>query len=450
MAGGLDQRAGRPATPATSAPRSRPSTPSTARCRASWRPSWRWRWPASTAARATSPRGSTGPARAPTRTTSPRPRSAWPGSAPPVRDVAGAVAGARSGAVHQPELHRGAAAAGGPALRVGPGAGRRWPRRWTACRAYASTRASRRELTAAILERALAGVEQQGPKTGREDRAVPGPTDDSLRRRAGSHLPTAGRHRERRSTRATRLVDKANAVRRWTLTMTQPLERPPTRHGADPRCPNCGAEVTAGGRFCEACGTPLTPIAAPADDRPDELESPIELTQSLHAEDRPGGRGHHPDRQALHQLWRRGRGGRLLRDLRHQGTRANATTTPSSPHRGSPPAATRASGTTATRTRPPWRPVRHRVAGRAGGLRRGVHVARLRRRQPGRRPPGPGRARRQQAGRHRHSGQPGAAPSPLRWRTPPRRPMPRSSPTPRPTVRTPPPAPSPPPCSKAT
>ena len=58
--------------------------------------------------------------------------------------------------------------------------------------------------------------------------------------------------------------------------MTQPLDR----HGA--ALPELRCRGHRGGRFCEACGTALTPIAAPADDQPDELESPIELTQSLH------------------------------------------------------------------------------------------------------------------------------------------------------------------------
>ena len=46
-------------------------------------PSWRSRSPARPAARPTSPRRSTSPVPAPTPTTSRRPRSAWPGSAPP-------------------------------------------------------------------------------------------------------------------------------------------------------------------------------------------------------------------------------------------------------------------------------------------------------------------------------------------------------------------------------
>jgi serine/threonine protein phosphatase PrpC len=49
------------------------------------------------------------------------------------------------------------------------------------------------------------------------------------------------------------------------------------------RCPNCGSEVTAEAAFCEVCGTALNPTAAPVDDQPDELESPIELSQSVHA-----------------------------------------------------------------------------------------------------------------------------------------------------------------------
>ena len=80
VARGLDVRAGRPRR-GRRPRRSARSTPSTARCRASWRRSWRSRSPARPAARPTSPRGSTSSAPAPTRTTSRRPRSGWPGSA---------------------------------------------------------------------------------------------------------------------------------------------------------------------------------------------------------------------------------------------------------------------------------------------------------------------------------------------------------------------------------
>ena len=58
------------------------------------------------------------------------------------------------------------------------------------------------------------------------------------------------------------------------------------------------------------------------------------------------------------------------------------------------------------------------LAGGAGGLRRGVHLDRLRRGQPGRRPGGARPAGRQPAGRTRHAGQPWPPPWRRRWSRP--------------------------------
>ena len=76
----------------TGRPRRRRSTPSTSRCPASSRPSWRWRSPARRAGCPRSPRASTRPAPRPTRRTSLRPRSGWPGCARPAATPPGAVA----------------------------------------------------------------------------------------------------------------------------------------------------------------------------------------------------------------------------------------------------------------------------------------------------------------------------------------------------------------------
>ena len=115
----------------------------------------------------------------------------------------GSGRGARPGAVDQPQLPRGPAAAGRAALRVRPGSAGRWPRRWTACRAYAL---DPREQAAADRGDPGAGAGRgrpAGPEDRREDRAVPGPRRLAARR-AGSHLPAAGRAPRATSGSATR------------------------------------------------------------------------------------------------------------------------------------------------------------------------------------------------------------------------------------------------------
>ena len=283
----------------------------------------------------------------------------------------------------------------GPAV-AGPGDGQ-------PARASGSTRASRRSSPCADPGTALAEVEQPGPKTGcRSDRTRP--SDESLRdgleatyrQLAGTATDDraalrAGRQGQRRAK-----VDPA-------------MTRASHAAGTALRCPNCGAEVTAEAAFCEACGTRAdADRAPPADDRPDELESPIELTQSLHRQDRPGGRGHHPDRHD-----------RAPTAAAWSGRTATARPAAQGAQRARP--LHRAAGSVGRRLLRPghpalpqrgrdrrWPPVRRPGSRAVLVVCDGVStVARLRRRQPGRRHARPGRARRQQAGRHRHPGQPG-------------------------------------------
>lgn len=48
-------------------------------------------------------------------------------------------------------------------------------------------------------------------------------------------------------------------------------------------CPSCGAEVGPAERFCEACGTSLTPVAAAPPTADQGFESPITLSRSVRA-----------------------------------------------------------------------------------------------------------------------------------------------------------------------
>ena len=48
-------------------------------------------------------------------------------------------------------------------------------------------------------------------------------------------------------------------------------------------CPSCGAEVGPAERFCEACGTSLTPVAQSAPVQDAGLEAPITLSRSIRA-----------------------------------------------------------------------------------------------------------------------------------------------------------------------
>lgn len=63
--------------------------------------------------------------------------------------------------------------------------------------------------------------------------------------------------------------------------MTTPLLPEPT---AAIRCPSCGSEVTPAAAFCEVCGTRLDPAPDATEPAAEELEAPIELTRSVHAQ----------------------------------------------------------------------------------------------------------------------------------------------------------------------
>ena len=71
------------------------------------------------------------------------------------------------------------------------------------------------QLTVAILERALAGVEQQGPKTGLKIGPYPARNESLRDGLEATYRQLAGTESDERRRYA--LVDKANAVRRWTL-----------------------------------------------------------------------------------------------------------------------------------------------------------------------------------------------------------------------------------------
>lgn len=76
------------------------------------------------------------------------------------------------------------------------------------------------------------------------------------------------------------------------MTASTPPQVPAAAPVADGQvaCPTCGADVSADERFCEACGSPLTPTTPTTDGRAaEELESPIELSRpvSVRAEAAP-------------------------------------------------------------------------------------------------------------------------------------------------------------------
>ena len=94
------------------------------------------------------------------------------------------------------------------------GAGRR---RWTACNGVRLDPREQAELTAQILERALAEVDgAQGPKTGLTIGPYPA-DDESLRDGLEATYRTLAGTAETDDGRRYALVDQANAVRRWTL-----------------------------------------------------------------------------------------------------------------------------------------------------------------------------------------------------------------------------------------
>ena len=133
-------------------------------------------------------------------------------------------------------------------------------------------RATQAELTASILERAVAEVNRTGPKTGvmigpyaARDETLRDGLETTYRTLAGTETDEcpalcAGRQGERRAK-----VDPA---------MTEP-----TPAGLALRCPNCGAVVSADQAFCEECGTSLQPTVARRSTEPAAaLETPVELT----------------------------------------------------------------------------------------------------------------------------------------------------------------------------
>ena len=221
-----------------------------------------------------SPRGSTGPARAPTPTTSP------PAAFGLARIRAGARRRRRRGAGARPGARRPAAASprpggcgpctcyesgqGLPALAAGDGQPARRPAR--------PARAGRAHRVA-ILERALAAVSAGGPKSHGQDRRVRRPA--TSRCATGSKRPTGSWPGPRPTTAGDgRLVDKANAVRRWTLTMTEPdsgdvrrsrrSTRPARSRPSTPALPlpDLRRAVSAEAAFCEACGAAADPPTA--------------------------------------------------------------------------------------------------------------------------------------------------------------------------------------------
>jgi serine/threonine-protein kinase PknG len=110
---------------------SRRSTPCTARCRVSWRPSSRWRSPASSVASTTLPKASTSPVHAPTPTTSHRPPSGWRASVPSV--ATSTAPSRRSTWCRGPAARTSALVANEPVCWQDRAvACPRWPRRWTA------------------------------------------------------------------------------------------------------------------------------------------------------------------------------------------------------------------------------------------------------------------------------------------------------------------------------
>ena len=178
--------------------------------------------------------------------------------------------------------------------------------------------------------------------------------------------------------------------------MTEPPQ--PSRRPTDGctaaalRCPTCGAEVAAERRFCEACGTALTPTAAPRRGHAGRLEAPIELQPLDPRPDRADVEDTTPIARPCAEC-----GGAVGADgyCETCGTKAPSERD----HYAEQPA--------------PWvaavcdRGVRHhrnedaigargrrraRAPRRAGGLRRRVLLARLRRGQPGGGPGGPRRA----------------------------------------------------------
>ena len=201
--------------PAGRRPRRRArSTRSTGRCPASWRRSWRWPSPARPAATPTWPSRSTWCAPAPMPTTSPRSLRAGP-------DPLGPRRRRRCGRARStwcPVTSR----AFTPAAGAGPGcspsrvaACPRWPRRCDSIDNLTIDPVDRSRFRVEVLTRRWGWSSRTAP-TPRCHRRAPcfraGPA-----RRARGGLPRARRPRAPAARSGSRLVDRANAVRRWTL-----------------------------------------------------------------------------------------------------------------------------------------------------------------------------------------------------------------------------------------
>ena len=202
-------------SPGSRRPRRRArSTRSTGRCPASWRPSWRWRSPARPAATPTSPSRCTWSVPAPTPTTSHRPRSASPGSAPDeetsrARSARWTSFPATSRAFTQARRSRAGllAGSGGRAAVAG---GRPRQHREPHDRPRRPVPLPRRGAQRGAGPRGVARCGHQRRLAGRP--AAEPALRDGLEA-AYRDLAGYASSREER----THLVDQANAVRRWTL-----------------------------------------------------------------------------------------------------------------------------------------------------------------------------------------------------------------------------------------
>ena len=268
-----------PAATTAAAPDAR-STPSTARCPASSRPSSRSRWPARRGGERDVAEELYADLRAHRRQLH-RPGGVRPGPDPRRRAATstGRVARARPGAADQPRRTP-RPGAGGPGCS--PSRAAACPRSPQAMDSidgrHASTRVDRAALTARVLERgARRGRRRAAPRPDVRDRRHAGRASRPLRdgleaayRELAALTPTT-------ATERVRLVDQANAVRRWTLrdAMTAADAAPSRRCPALRRVPDGERE-----QFCEACGAdarrraaarprpPTTPTAAPTGARP--------------------------------------------------------------------------------------------------------------------------------------------------------------------------------------
>ena len=209
--------------------------------------------------------------------------------------------GARHGAADQPRLHRVPSAAGPAPVRV---------RRWSAGPVRCDEQLGRRTT--------------RSRRAGRDHRADPG-AGAGPGRRSGSRRR---RSLDRPVPRRRRLLARRarGDLPRAGLGGTRPDEPASARRSGQRRtkvdcpmtCPNCGAEVAPHESFCEACGQTLTPTAAAAE-APTE-ESPITLSRSIRGALVTDAEAVVAAAATVRIVRWRGRRGRLLHDLRHEGT----------------------------------------------------------------------------------------------------------------------------------